>query len=143
MAEQSDTALPIAPAQGTIRLTIQGNAFTSGPFTPVVQVSGYRVNSRFGTMDIPVWAGWNRVDVHAKWWRDYGQAHLDVAVGPGAVVPVFYAVPHNVFITGSIGHEPQPRKGLGATIAIGIGIFVTFFAALAAFLILLVWLAQR
>ena len=116
---------------------------TSGPVTPVVVVSGHRVNSRFGTMDIPVWAGWNGVDVQAKWWRDYGQAHLDVAVAPGAVVPVFYAVPYNVFVTGSIGHAPQQRKALGATIALIAGMVVATFAGIAGFFILLVWLAER
>src|SRR5687768_15657007 len=101
-------------AQGTIRLTIQGNELTAGMLTPTVVVSGHRVNSRFGTMDIPVWAGPNRVDVHTTWMREYGQATLDVVVHPGEVVPVYYAVPWHQFSRGSIGHEKQQRQGLGA-----------------------------
>ena len=105
---------PQQPAQGTIRLTIQGNEWTAGMLTPTVVVSGHRVNSRFGTMDIPVWAGPNRVDVHTTWLKEYGQASLDVVVHPGEVVPVYYAVPWHQFSTGSIGHERQRRKGLAA-----------------------------
>jgi len=104
------------PPQGTIRLTIQGNELTAGMLTPAVVVSGHRVNSRFGTMDVPVWAGPNRVEVSTRWMREYGQASLDVVVRPGEVVPVFYAVPWHQFSTGSIGHEKQPRKGLPAVV---------------------------
>ena len=134
---------PDAPLpQGVLRLTLQGNAFTSGWLTPAVSVNGYPVNSRFGTMDLPVWAGRNRVDVQARWWRSYGQASLDVEVPPGAVVPVFYAVPHHVFTTGSIGHEPQRRKGLAASISIVVGMVAAVFVGIVAFFALLVWLAQ-
>ncbi len=108
------------PAQGTIRLTIQGNELTAGMLTPTVVVSGHRVNSRFGTMDVPVWAGPNRVDVHTTWMKEYGQASLDVVVRPGEVVPVFYAVPWHQFSRGSIGHERQKRKG-GAAFAVLMG----------------------
>ena len=106
------------PQQGTIRLTIQGNELTAGMLTPTVVVSGHRVNSRFGTMDVPVWAGPNRVDIHTTWMKQYGQASLDVHVRPGEVVPVFYAVPGHQFSRGSIGHEKQKRKGAGAFIAL-------------------------
>ena len=117
---------PQPPAQGTIRLTIQGNELTAGMLTPTVVVSGHRVNSRFGTMDIPVWAGPNRVDVHTSWMREYGQASLDVVVHPGEVVPVFYAVPWHQFSRGSIGHEKQDRKGLGGMLAVVGGILAVF-----------------
>lgn len=109
---------PQQPRQGTIRLTIQGNELTAGMLTPTVVVSGHRVNSRFGTMDVPVWAGPNRVDIHTTWMKEYGQAALDVHVHPGEVVPVFYAVPWHQFSRGSIGHEKQKRKGAGAFIAL-------------------------
>src|SRR5690242_14456371 len=92
---------PQPAPQGTIRLTIQGNELTAGVVTPTVVVSGHRVNSRFGTMDVPVWAGANRVDVSTRWMREYGQASLDLVVRPGEVVPVFYAVPWHQFSTGS------------------------------------------
>ena len=105
------------PAQGTIRLTLQGNVLTSG-LTPVVHVSGHRVNSRFGTMDVPVWAGRNRVEVHTQWMRRYGQAELDVDVPAGGVVPVFYAVPWHQFTRGAIGHEKQARPGAWAMVVL-------------------------
>lgn len=105
------------PAQGTIRLTIQGNELTSG-LTPTVVVSGHRVNSRFGSMDVPVWAGPNRVEVHTTWMRRYGEASLDLVVQPGEVVPVFYAVPWHQFTRGAIGHEKQVRPGQGAMVAV-------------------------
>lgn len=97
--------------QGTIRLTIQGNALTTSMITPTVFVSGHRVLSRFGTMDIPVWAGPNTVDIHSTWLRQYGQASLSVHVGPGDVVPVFYAMPWHQFTKGAIGHRKQRRPG--------------------------------
>lgn len=103
--------------QGTIRLTLQGNVITAG-MTPVVHVSGHRVNSRFGTMDVPVWAGPNRVDVHTQWMRQYGQASLEVDVPPGGVVPVFYAVPWHQFTRGAIGVELQSRPGVGLLVAL-------------------------
>lgn len=122
------------PAQGTIRLTVQGSELTAGMLTPTVVVSGHRVNSRFGTMDIPVWAGPNRVDVHTTWMRQYGQAGLDVQVRPGEVVPVYYAVPWHQFSRGSIGHVKQKRKGLGS--------FVAVLAAVVAVPLLLVLVAS-
>ncbi|WP_377644333.1 hypothetical protein [Oryzobacter terrae] len=115
--------------QGTIRLTLQGNALTAG-LTPVVHVGGHRLNSRYGTMDVPVWAGPNRVDVHAQWTRRYGEASLEVDVPPGGVVPVFYAAPHHVFSRGDIGLEPQRRRGLAASIAIILGSIGLVVAAL-------------
>lgn len=123
------------PAQGTIRLTLQGNFMTSG-LTPTVHVSGHRVNSRFGTMDVPVWAGRNRVDVHTQWMREYGQASLEVDVPPGGVVPVYYAVPWHQFTRGAIGTEKQGRPGLGVFalimgLVIGLPLLVIVLGALA------------
>ena len=132
MTQTPSTPAPQHPPQGTIRLTIQGNELTAGMLTPAVVVSGHRVNSRFGTMDVPVWAGPNRVDVSTRWMREYGQASLDVVVQPGEVVPVFYAVPWHQFSTGSIGHEKQPRKGLAALV----GGFVAVFAVIAVLIVL-------
>jgi len=132
MTQTPSTPAPQHPPQGTIRLTIQGNELTAGMLTPAVVVSGHRVNSRFGTMDVPVWAGPNRVDVSTRWMREYGQASLDLVVRPGEVVPVFYAVPWHQFSTGSIGHEKQPRKGLAALV----GGFVAVFAVIAVLIVL-------
>jgi len=127
MTQTPGTPAPQQPAQGTIRLTIQGNELTAGMITPTVVVSGHRVNSRFGTMDVPVWAGSNRVEVSTRWMREYGQASLEVLVRPGEVVPVFYAVPWHQFSTGSIGYQKQQRKGLAPLV----GGFVALFAVIA------------
>lgn len=133
MTQPTGAPVPQQAAQGTIRLTVQGNAMTAGMLTPTVVVSGHRVNSRYGTMDVPVWAGPNRVDVHTTWMRDYGQASLDVTVPPGGVVPVYYAVPWHQFTSGSIGYEKQRRKGLAP--------FVALLSAIVAIPVLLVLLA--
>lgn len=111
-------SVPPQPAQGTIRLTVQGSELTGNLVAPTVHVSGHRVNSRYGTMDVPVWAGRNRVDVHANWLREYGQASLEVDVAPGQVVPVFYALPWHQFTRGAIGLEKQRRPGVGALVGI-------------------------
>lgn len=131
MTLPSGDPAPDQPAQGTIRLTIQGSELTAGMVTPTVVVSGHRVNSHFGTMDIPVWAGPNRVEVHTRWMREYGQASLDVDVRPGEVVPVFYAVPYHQFTRGSIGHEKQKRKGVGGMLTV-VGVTVAVFVLLIA-----------
>lgn len=122
------------PTQGTIRLTLQGNLFTAG-LTPTVHVSGHRVNSTFGTMDVPVWSGRNRVEVHTQWMRRYGQAELEVDVPPGAVVPVFYAVPWHQFSRGAIGFEQQQRPGLWAfVLLLGLVVGLPLLAVVAAVL---------
>lgn len=103
--------------QGTIRLTVQGSTFMSG-LTPTVHVSGHRVNTRWGVQDIPVWAGPNRVEGHSQWMRRYGEASLDVDVPPGAVVPVFYALPWHQFSGGAMGHVEQSRPGMLGLLAL-------------------------
>lgn len=50
--------------------------------------------------------------------RQYGQAGMDLDIREGQSVPGFYAVPWHQFTTGSIGHEPQSRNGLGVFIAL-------------------------
>ncbi|MGG5260224.1 hypothetical protein [Phycicoccus avicenniae] len=102
-------AAPAHPT-GTVRLTVQGNVMTVG-LTPTVVVSGHPVRARFGTQDVPVWAGPNRVEAHAQWMRRYGQASLEFDVPPGGVVPVHYAVPWHQFTRGAMGHEKQTRPG--------------------------------
>src|SRR5699024_4447550 len=55
---------PSAPAgHGTLALTVQGGALTSGFFTPRVHVDGYPVPVAFGTTPIPLVPGRHRVDV--------------------------------------------------------------------------------
>lgn len=122
--------------QGTIRLTIQGSEMTAGLIAPTVAVSGHRLNSGYGTTDVPVWAGPNRVDVHANWMREYGQASLDLVVRPGEVVPVYYAVPWHQFTRGAIGHQKQTRPGAAAMVwvftAIALGSVALVFGIIAA-----------
>ena len=112
MSSAQPPVRPPSRPTGTIRLTVQGSAFSVG-LVPTVLVNGYRVNARFGTLDVPVWAGPTRVEAHAQWMRRYGEAMLDVDVPPGAVVPVHYAAPWHQFSRGAIGHEPQSRPGAG------------------------------
>lgn len=107
---------PTQPALGTIRLTIQGNMWTSNAITPRVRINGYPVPSRYGTQDLPVYAGHNHIDVDAQWMRTYGQAGIDTTVAPGQVVEVWYASPLHQFTTGNIGFTRQPRPGMGCLV---------------------------
>lgn len=101
---------------GTMVLTLQGSALTSNMITPTVTVNGHPIRTQYGRQDVPVPAGPVHVEASAQWMRIYGQAALDFTVQPGQVVPVFYAAPMHQFATGSMGHEQQKRKGVGAFI---------------------------
>ena len=118
MSQQSAFTPPAVPhPTGTLRLTLQGSALSVGP-TPTVRVGGHPVATRFGTQDVTVWAGRNRVQVASQWMWAYGHATLDVDVAPGQVVPVYYATPWNTADVGSIGVERQRRRGLGRMVAV-------------------------
>jgi hypothetical protein len=104
---------PGQAAQGTIRLTIQGSELTTNLVAPTLRVNGWPVASRYGTQDLPVWAGRNHLDLETQWMRTYGQAGLDVDVAPGQVVQVWYAAPFHQFARGAIGLEKQRRPGAG------------------------------
>ncbi|WP_022908791.1 hypothetical protein [Aestuariimicrobium kwangyangense] len=119
--------------QGFVELTVQGNAFTSSMLTPTVTIDGHRITTRYGLNTIPVPAGHHHIDASSQWMRTYGQASLDVTVRPGEHVPVFYASPFHQFTTGSMGHEPQKRKGLGVMLGIVVSLpLVIFVLGLAA-----------
>ena len=105
--------VPPAASLGTIRLTIQGNVMTSNALTPTLRINGYPVPTRYGTQDLPVYAGPNHLDMQAQWMRTYGQASLDTTVAPGQVVEVWYASPLHQFARGNIGFAKQPRPGMG------------------------------
>lgn len=111
------TSAPPRPGHGALVVTLQGNGFTAG-LTPSVHIDGYPVPASFGPNFYPLRPGRHRIDVHTQWMRRYGQAGMEVDLHQGQQIPVFYAVPWHQFTTGSIGHETQSRKGLGAMIAI-------------------------
>ena len=102
---------------GALMLTLQGNAFTTG-LTPTVKIDGHPVPAAFGANFYPLRPGQHRVDVHAQWMRQYGQAAMGLDIREGQTIPGSYAVPWHQFTTGSIGHDKQSRKGLGVMIAI-------------------------
>lgn len=103
---------------GAVLLTMQGNMFSSTPNSPTVQIDGYPVPGTYGTTFYPLVPGRHLLHLHGQWMRQFGQADLQVDIVPGQTVPVFYAPPWHQFTSGSIGHEKQSRKGLGAMIAI-------------------------
>lgn len=105
------------PGHGALLLTLQGNAFTVG-ITPNVRLDGYQVPGAFGANFYPLRPGRHRVDVHTRWLRLYGEASLEVDIHEEQVTPGYYAVPWHQFTTGSIGHEPQSRPGLGVMVLI-------------------------
>lgn len=98
-------------------LTLQGNALTTG-LKPTVRIDGYPVPAAFGANFYPLRPGQHRVDVHAQWMRQYGQAAMGLDIREGQTIPGFYAVPWHQFTTGSIGYQKQSRKGLGVMLAI-------------------------
>lgn len=104
---------------------------TSNMLTPTVRLNGYDVPVSYGQNMLPLPPGRWRVDVHAKWWREYGQASMDVDLAPGQTVPVFYAAPMHVFTTGLIGHVKQPRKGLIPFLLIMVAVLAMAFGVLA------------
>ena len=116
------------PGYGAILLTMQGNALTSTPNSPTVRLDGYPVPGTYGTTFYPLVPGRHRIDLHMQWMRQFGQAGLEVEVVPGQTVPVFYGPPWHQFTTGSIGHEQQPRKGLGVMVAIIATVVLTMSA---------------
>ncbi|MGJ6979654.1 hypothetical protein ACSDQ9_03865 [Aestuariimicrobium soli] len=120
--------------QGFIEFTMQGNAFTSSMVVPTLTIDGHRVNARYGLNTIPVPSGPHHISVVGHWMRAYGQAELDLQVGPGEHVPVYYAAPFHQFTTGNIGHEPQKKKGLGLLLGlvIGIPVFILVVSIVAA-----------
>lgn len=115
---------------GTVALTIQGSVMTSNMITPSIRINGHQIQTRYGRQDIPVPAGPVHVEGYAQWMRTYGQAAMDFTVEPGRTVPVFYAAPMHQFTTGSIGHEEQKRKGVGA--------FITIIAVVVGFTVLMI-----
>ncbi len=119
MPVSGDQATHMQPpaGHGALLLTMQGNVLTVG-ITPSVHIDGYRAPGAFGPNFYPLQPGRHRIDVHTQWLRRYGQASMEVDIHEGHVVPGYYAVPWHQFATGSIGHEKQTRKGLGAMLAI-------------------------
>jgi len=120
---------PAPPAQGTIRLTIQGSVMTANAITPRVRINGYPVPSRYGVQDLPVYAGPNHIDIDAQWMRTYGQAGIDTTVAPGQVVEVWYASPLHQFARGNIGFSKQPRPAMGCIWAM-LAVFALFVAVI-------------
>lgn len=102
----------LPPAQGLMRVTIQGSIMTSTMIVPTLIVDGYKIGSQYGINQVPVTAGRHQVELYAQWMRRYGQAAMVVDVPAGGVVDVFYAAPWHQFTTGSIGLTKQPRKGV-------------------------------
>ena len=71
--------------------------------------------------------------------RRYGNAALDIEVLPGQTLEVFYAPPYHQFSDdGSMGLEPQARKGRGVIIGmwVVVGLVVLLPAALIAVVVI-------
>ena len=123
--------VPPAASLGTIRLTIQGSVLTSNALTPTLRINGHPVPTRYGTQDLPVYAGPNHLDMEAQWMRTYGQAALDTTVAPGQVVEVWYASPLHQFARGNMGFTKQPRPGMGCLwVVLGLVAFVVVLTVL-------------
>ena len=103
-----------------LSFTAQGNFLTSNWIAPTLTIDGHPAEVPItGTRQIPIMAGRHHLRAHSQWLRRYGHAVMDIDVSPGEVVQVFYAPPHqNIFDEGSMGSDPQPRKGRGYAIAV-------------------------
>ena len=123
---------------GAVMLTLQGSRVSAG-LTPTVRIDGYPVPASFGPNFYPLRPGQHRVDVHAQWMRQYGQAALPLDIREGQTVPGFYAVPWHQFTTGSIGHQQQSRKGIGVMLTL---LIVPLLAVFAMCLLALVYSAS-
>lgn len=121
---------PQQPPQptGYLQLTLQGSMMTSNLITPSVRLNGHPVQVKYGEQVIPLVPGPWHIDVHAQWLRRYGQASMDFQIAEGQTTPVFYAAPFHQFTTGNIGHQKQPRKGVG--VLVGILVFAAIMVAL-------------
>ena len=113
---------------GWIRLTVQGNGFTANMISPKITLNGYPVPTHYGETVHPVPPGPWRVEASCQWWRQYGQAMLDVQVAEGQTVDVFYAPPWHQFTRGRMGTTRQGRPGFG--------VFLLTMAAVLAILVL-------
>lgn len=91
-------------------------------FGPQVTVDGQVRGRRWGREVVDLPAGYHRIDVHTRYLFPLAKASLDVMVQPGQEVPVFYRPPAILFMSGAIGHTPQPTKGLVATLAITVAV---------------------
>lgn len=114
----------VPPPPGTIDLTLQGSMLTSNAITPNVRINGYPVPAQYGVNRIPMPPGRARVDISCQWLLEYGRASLEFDVRPGEAVPVYYMAPMHQFSDGSIGHEPQKRKGVAAAVVAGLGLVI-------------------
>jgi hypothetical protein len=91
---------------------------TSNLIPPTVTMNGYPVAASYGPNVVPVHPGRIRVEASCQWLRRYGEAALDIDVAPGQTVPVFYASPYHQFTAGRMGHEKQPRPGVGGLVVL-------------------------
>lgn len=120
---------------GAIRLTVQGNGFTANMISPKITLNGYPVIAGYGVTVHPVPPGPWQVAATCQWWRQYGQASLDVPVAEGQTVDVFYAPPWHQFTRGRMGTTEQTRPGFGvflltmafvlAVVVVGVYVSVT------------------
>jgi hypothetical protein len=111
---------PAFAPDAVLSFTVQGNLMTSNWIAPSLTIDGHPAEVPItGTRQIPIMAGRHHLRAHSEWLRQYGHAVMDIDVSPGEIVQVFYAPPHqNVFNEGSMGSDPQPRKGRGYAIAV-------------------------
>jgi hypothetical protein len=107
-----------------IRLNLRPPTMGSGRHAPWVQVDGVHVPVRIGDNVLQVSAGRHLVQVAPRW--DPARVReLDVHVGPGAVVPVFYADPPSRFFGGSLGTRHRQDWALRCLQAWGVLVVLT------------------
>ncbi|MGF9760453.1 hypothetical protein AAII07_35220 [Microvirga sp. 0TCS3.31] len=126
------TVEPPTQSDGLIRLNLRPPTMGSGRHAPWVQVDGVQIPAKVGDNLLEVSAGPHLVQVAPRWDPARVRA-LHVHVGPGAVVPVFYADPASRFFGGSLGTRYRQDWALRCLQAWGvlmlIGLLVGFIRA--------------
>ena len=123
------TVDPPTQSDGLIRLNVRPPTMGSGRHTPWVQVDGVPFPVRVGDNLLEVPAGPHLVKVAPRW--DPARVReLHVDVGPGAVVPVFYADPPSRFFGGSLGTRHRQDWALRCLQAWGVLLLLSLLVAL-------------
>lgn len=80
-----------------------------------------------GVHDFLVTPGRHELGFSVWWLRRYGHASIDVELGPGQALEVFYAPPYGAFGKGSAGLRPQKRRGMAGLVAYAGGLYLTIW----------------
>jgi hypothetical protein len=91
-------------------------AFLLAATWPKIEINGRPIKARWGQWPIDLPAGDYHLRVSTRYLGDSCPAQLPVRIYPGQQVTVYYRTPAWLFMSGAIGFQPQPTRGLGTMI---------------------------